>query len=102
MPHNFYRLTEIEFPRIDNLPKRLVVRFQGDKISDVLIDGTSHAQVLNKNFDLALSVYSPGLKYTGQFGIWCLQSSGRVISPRVNGKTLRFLPIDLKHQENRP
>jgi serine/threonine protein kinase len=95
-------LAAIEAPRPDSLPTRLGVRFKGDRISDVLVDGTSYAQALAKNFDFALSVYSPGLKYTGQFGVWCLKSSGRVVSPRINGKTLRFLPIDLKHQEGRP
>jgi serine/threonine protein kinase len=99
---NVYGLAKVEAPRPDDLPTRLMVRFQGDRITDVLIDGTSYTQALDKNFDRALSVYSPGLKYTGQFGIWCFMSSGRVVSPQINGKPQRFLPLHLKPQDGGP
>ena len=99
---NVFELARIEIPFPENLPTRLTVRFQGDRITDILIDGTSYAQALDKDFDLALSIYSPGVKYTGQSGVWCLQCAGRVVRPRINGNDLRFLPIDLNHKVRNP
>lgn len=88
-----FGLKKIPLPPLDDLPKTLAVHFQKGKICDVIFDGKSYAKSLDAHFHRTLNLFSPDLEYTGNFGIWCLNSSGRISSPKLNGKQLRFLQV---------